>query len=538
MTDNHASETQRIQATRQTVARRTVLQVTGGTALAAFLAACSGAGGTSLPSAGTTTNPAHSDHVGGTLAIGFGGNGTSFSLDPADGFRLYEALSALYSYLAILGPGQKPVPDLATSWETNATADEWTFHLRPNVKFHDGRPVTGADVKYSLARNLDPKVGSAALTVLSPYMTADGITTPDAATVVIKLKAPQVDLPTLLTSYQLAIIPEGSASTIAKSGIGSGPFKLASFAGSGTTTVVANPDYYLGRPQLDEIKFIQVSDSTARVNALISGDVDLLYADPVSAADATRLQANSNITVWSNPSADWSTLVMNCEHEPFTDVRVRQAFKAVVDEKQVLTQMMNGRGSVAGNVPVGLTDQFRADVTSSQDIGKAKELLAAAGYPDGLDITLDTSTVDPTFMPMVLTFQQQAKAAGIRVKIEQHDPNLYWDNVWLKNTFYASQWGDRPAPVLLNLVFRSGGPQAEGRWKSPEFDALLDKAAAATDEKTRLDYYAQAQRLLASESGNIIPVLKDVINAGKTHVRNYPGGIVGRPNYHTLAVEG
>lgn len=542
MTDNPSSELHRLTTASRGVARRTVLQAAGGTALTAFLTACAGSSGgsSSSTSASTAPKPVLSDRVGGSLSIGFGGNGNAaaFSLDPVDSARLFEALSALYSYLVILGPGQKPVPDLATDWEHNATADEWSFRLRPNVKFHDGRPVTSADVKYSLARNLDPQVGSGALSVLSPYMTADGITTPDATTVVIKLKVPQVDFPTLLTAYQLAIIPKESGPTIAKSGIGCGPFKLASFTGSGTTTVVANHDYYHGRPQLDEINFVQISDSSARVNALISGEVDLLYSDDISAADSTRLQTNSDITVWAVPSGNWSTLVMNCKHEPFTDVRVRQAFKAVVDEKQMLTQMMNGRGSIAGNVPVGLTDQYRANISSSHDVAKAKELLTAAGYPEGLDITLDTATVDPTFMPMVLTFQQQAKEAGIRVKIAQHDPDLYWDKVWLNNTFYASQWGDRPASVVLNLVFRSGAPQAEGRWESPDLDGLLDQAAAATDEKTRLDLYAQAERLIASESGNIIPVLRDALYAGSTKVRNYPGGIVGRPNYHTLAVEG
>ena len=539
MTDERGLETQRIPAKRQAVGRRTVLQVAGGTALAAFLAACTTQGGSPAPSGGTQTEPVASDHVGGSLSIGFAGNGdaANFSLDPVNSARLFEALSALYSYLVVLGPGQKPVPDLATDWEQNATADEWTFRIRPNVKFHDGRPVTSEDVKYSLTRNLDPEVGSAALSVLSPYMRADGITTPDPTTVVIKLITPQFDLPTLLTAYQLAIIPKDSGSTIGDSGVGSGPFKVASFTGSGTTTVLANQDYYLGRPQLDEIKFIQISDSSARVNALISGDVDLLYSDGVSGADATRLQSNSNITVWATPSGSWSTLVMNCEHEPFTDVRVRQAFKTVVDEKQMLTQIANGKGRLAGNLPVDLSDQYRADVTSSRDIAKAKELLAAAGYPDGLDITLDTSTVDPTFQPMVLTFQQQAAAAGIRVTIQQHDPNLYWDKVWLHNTFYASSWGERPAALVLNLAFRGGAPQGEGRWNSPEFDALLNKAAATTDEKTRIDYYVQAQRLLASDSGNIIPIFLDSLNASSTQVRNFPGAIGGRPNYRTLAIE-
>lgn len=534
-------ETPQPLADRETVMRRTVLQVAGGGALAALLAACTTQKeGSSPVAAAFATDPVPSDHVGGSLSIGFAGNGdaSNFSLDPVNSARLYEALSAIYSYLAILGPGEKPVPDLATSWETNSTADEWTFHLRPDVAFHDGRPLTSADVKYSLARNLDPTVGSAALSVLSPFLDANGISTPDPVTVVFKLKAPQVEFPTLLTAYQLAIIPQDSGSTISTSGIGSGPFTVDSFTGSGNTTVRANQDYFGGRPQLDQIQFIQISDSTARVNALVSGDIDLLYSDAVTAADAKRLQNSSNVTVWASPSGSWTTLVMNCDLEPFTDVRVRQAFKLIVDEKQMLTSIFNGRGSVAGNVPIGLDDQYRADVTSTQDIAQAKELLTAAGYPDGLDITLDSSTVDPNFAPMVLTFQQQAKAAGVRVKIEQHDPDLYWDKVWLHNTFYASSWGDRPASVILNLAFRSGAPQGEGMWKSPEFDALLDKAAATTDEKTRIDYYTQAQRLMASESGNIIPVLQDTMYAGNTRVRNYPGGIVGRPNYHRLAVEG
>lgn len=519
--------------------RRRFLQLGSGLVGAAALAACGSGAGSSGPS--SSGAPVPSSRVGGRVRMAFGGDAgnSNISLDPGSPNRVYEALGALYGYLTQQGMDGQPMPDLAVKWSSNETADQWTFSLRQGVIFHNGQPFTSADVVYTFRRTLDPATGSGALGVLAPYLDPAGITAPDPATVVFTLKRPQADWPTMLYAYQLGIVPQNAGATIGTTGVGTGPFILTSFnRDGGQVSLRFNPNYWRGRPQLDGLDLILIPDASARTNALLAGQVELIYAGLVSVADAMRIKATSGLATWEVPSGYWNSLSMRCDAEPFTDVRVRQAFKAVVDEDQMLAQMVQGHGKPAGNNPVGLIDPYRlTQPTPKPDIAKAKQLLAAAGHPDGLSITLDTSTVAAEFSPLTQTFQQQAAAAGIRVTINQHDPKTYWNQFLTKGLFYTNLWGPRPAAQLLNEAFLSTSKRNESRWASPALDTLIGQAAASTDVTARTQLYHQAQQILVEESGSIIPIQVNVIRAGSAKLRNFPGRADGRPDYVTLATE-
>src|SRR5260370_997482 len=185
-------------------------------------------------------------------------------LNPATPLPAYEYLGALDNRLVRQAPDGTMQPDLALSWEPSADAKQWTFRLRKGVTFHDGSPFTSRDAAYTLAHILDPKVGSPQGGVLSSFITASRIRTPDPHTLVVPLNSPNAEFPSLLMNYNCYIIPHGSASTIGKRGIGTGPFKLKSFQPAATGVVEANPDYHEGRPNLDSITFIAISDVQAR----------------------------------------------------------------------------------------------------------------------------------------------------------------------------------------------------------------------------------------------------------------------------------
>lgn len=470
------------------------------------------------------------------MRIAFGSTSSgAFTLDPATSKRLYESLSALYGYLVTYGPKYDLVGDLATSWTPNADATQWTFKLREGVRFHNGKPFTADDVVYTIQRVLDPAVGSSALSLLKPVLDRDGVKALDDHTVVFQLKAPNSTFPGIFTAQQLAIIPAGSGDTIAKTGIGTGPFKLRDFPPGGTVVVERNDDYWRGKPKLDTISFVPIPDSAARINAQLAGEVDLLYSDSIGATDAKRLSQSPSIFVYSAPSGYWDSLVMNTTMKPFDDVRVRQAFKAVVDEEKMLATALQGNGSTASNNPVGPLDGARVASPHVRDVEKAKKLLRDAGYPNGIDVTLDTSSYNANYTPLALSFQQQAAEAGIRVEIKQHPADGYSAFAESKSPFYMEYWGPRQADILMNTIFRTGAGSNYSRWSSPEFDSLLDQIRATTDETKRKELYARAQELLASESGNIIPVFENVVRAGASTVRGFPGtNPEARPDYFTL----
>lgn len=174
------------------------------------------------------------------------GFGNASDVDPISKSRVFVVTEKVMNRLVRPGLDGKPAPDLALSWSANTTATEWTFKLREGVNFHNGKPFTAADVVYSLKRVQDPKLDSPARASIKMI---DKIEAVDAKTVKMTLGAPYADLPLVLTDYRLMMIPDGSGDTIKTTGIGTGPFKLEKFDAQGTTTLVANMNYFDG-PQV------------------------------------------------------------------------------------------------------------------------------------------------------------------------------------------------------------------------------------------------------------------------------------------------
>ncbi|MFE3572520.1 ABC transporter substrate-binding protein, partial [Bacillus subtilis] len=406
------------------------------------------------------------------------------------------------------------------------------------VGFHDGRRLTSSDIAYTLKRVLDPATGSAGASLLSPSLDPSGVTTPDPRTLRLELKAPNSNLAATLASYQFGIIADGSGSEIAKTGIGTGPFKLEKFPPGGTVVLSRSDSYWKGPALLEELHFTPIADAGARVNALLANQVDLLYSDSLAPADLARVQAASGCRVVRVPSGTWDVIVMNCAAAPFSDVRVRQAFKAVVDQQQMLDVVLSGHGRVAHTNPARYNFPLRASAPSIRNIPRAKQLLAEAGYPNGIDVTLDVAPYTPTFLPLAQAYQQQAAEAGIRITLRQHSADNYVAETFGKANLYLDYWGPRPAAQVLNEVFFTGSVSNESHWSNSEFDNLLNQARATTDPAGQKTLYAQAQRMLADDGGAIIPVFEDIGRAVRTNVVNFPGKNQpdARPDYHTLAL--
>lgn len=429
--------------------------------------------------------------------LSFGG---AESLDPLSPNRFYEVNDMIYSRLVRQDQAGQPSPELATAWTPNADATEWTLTLQPGVTFHDGSAFDAADVVYSLGRIEDPALESPVAAVLGFI---DRVEMIDPLTVKIVLETPHAGLPLLLLDYRVRMIPDGSGATIQENPIGSGPFKVESFDAEGTTTLVANDTYWEGRPKLDQVRFTAIPDSEARNQAMLSGQLDL---NTITRDQEAAYAGNQAFQVQSFPSGGWFGIVFRTDTPPYDNALVRRALRIAVDRQEMMTLMVGTDSGVVGcDTPVRSDDPFRANLDCPKDIDGAKALLAEAGYPDGIDVELVTSDLEPGMVRFAEVYQAQVAPAGIRVALKLAPADGYWDDVWMTAPVSMTSWGERPADQILNEAWRTGSSWNESYYANAAYDALLDKGRSTLDPVVARGFYVQAQELLFQEGGTFIP---------------------------------
>jgi peptide/nickel transport system substrate-binding protein len=426
------------------------------------------------------------------------GFGKDTNLDPITKGRLFQVIEKTMNRLVRNDLNGVPSPSLATSWSANPDASEWTFNLRKGVKFHDGSDFDAEDVKFSLMRvsaNKSPAAKGISM--------IESVEVVDSHTVKMKLSTSFADLPLNLTDYRLRMLPSGSEDTIAKTGIGTGPFMVDKFDAEGTTILKANPDYWEGAPGVAEVHIIAISDSQARVQALLSGQIDMLRV--IDYKQKPIFEGNSKFKHHVIPTGNWRGMVMRTDLEPFKDARVRKAVRMAVDRQALADLVTGGAAEVTCDHPVMKSDQYRADLSCPQDIEGAKKLLADAGYPDGIEFTVYPSSLEPTWTPIAEVVQQQVAAAGIKVNIQVVPSDGYWNDIWLKKPVAMTRWNQRPADQALNEIYHSSAKWNESLYKNAAFDSLLGMARKELDFEKRKAMYQAAQNVLWEESGTLIP---------------------------------
>lgn len=428
------------------------------------------------------------------------GSGAASSLDPISKGRVFQITEKIMSRLVRPDMDGRPSPDLAVSWSANADATEWTLELRGGVTFHDETTFGSEDVVYSLERVLDPEMDSPARSAIAMINKVEAV---DEDTVKLTLDNSFADLPLLLMDYRLRVIPEGSGDTIATTGIGTGPFRLVSFDAEGATKLEANMDYFEGPPGVAEMEIIGIADAQARLQALMGGQIDMETG--ITAQQSVMLSGLEKFTIQTIPTGDWRGLVFRTDVAPFDDPRVRLALRLAADRKEMVDLVMGGGAVISCDSPVGPRDQYRATLECPKDIERAKALLAEAGYPDGLDVELYVSTVEPTWPVLAEVYQSQAAAAGIRVTIVQVPSDGYWKDVWMQKDAVTTRWNERPADQALNEIYLSTAKWNESYYKDAEFDALLAKARQELSFDARHALYVKAQEHLWNTAGTLIP---------------------------------
>ncbi|QCU79663.1 ABC transporter substrate-binding protein (plasmid) [Citricoccus sp. SGAir0253] len=462
--------------------------------LGGFLTAC-GAGPAAVLSA-----PGGAPQRGGRLRVGLAGGGAADSLDAHSSVSTTDIARVinLYEPLLYRDENYDLQPLLAAQVTASDDARVWTVDLRRDVLFHDGRPVTGKDVAASFARITnpdDPKSGAAALAIL------DEVAVVDDYRVEFRLNSPSATFDDSLGQYTLGIVP---ADYDPARPVGTGPFKYRSFAPGRNSVFVRNDRYWReAEPYLDELEILNFSDDDALINALLSTQVDAIGQIPLTLLEV--IDADPRISILNAETGAWMPFTMRVDRPPFDDNRVRQAFRLVVDREQMIEQVLSGNGSLGNDMYSPFDPGYPKHLPQrEQDIARAKELLAAAGYPDGLTVELVTAPIQSGAVEAAQVFAQQAAAAGITVKIRQVDTTTFFGDGYLQWDFAQDFYYTRNYLPQVNASTLPTSPFNETHWDHPEFTALVKKATATLDEEERNALIAKAMQIEYEEGGYII----------------------------------
>ncbi len=432
-----------------------------------------------------------------------------------------------YDNLVLIQPDLSLKPMLATSWAANADLTSWTFELREGVKFHHGKDFKAEDVVHSFNRMLDPVLDSP----VRPTMEIiDEITVIDDYTVRFDLVSPSAFFADTLSEYQARMTPSDiDPERMVLEEFGTGPFKIKEHLPGERTVLVKNEDYWEeGRPYLDEVQLLLIPEPETRAEALKSGDVDMIFL--MQHQSAPGVEANEGTTVLQTATAGYLNLAMDIRVPPFDNKLVRKAIQAATDRELIRQAALLGNGSIAYDHPIPPNDpHFSSECAPPDyDIELAKSLLAEAGHPDGIDITLHTSTAGTGMVEMAVAFQEGAAAAGINVDIQQRPEDAYWADVWLQEAFVTVFWNGRPPDLALSIVYLSDASWNESKYMNPEFDALVAQARGQAELADRQETYGKIQCILVDDVPRIIPVfqpsingVRDDVRGGEPHPRNW-----------------
>jgi peptide/nickel transport system substrate-binding protein len=497
-----------------------VLLSTGG-----VLSACgSGDTGGTAAKSNTGGTTATSAKAGGSLRVGVSGGGAKDSIDAhllttdpdiARAFQLYEPL-------AIRNPAYELEMVLAEAIEADKP-DVFTVRLREGVTFHDGKPVTADDVLFSLNRIVDPKspkTGAASLGSID----FKRLKKLDDRTVRITLKSPDVGFPDDLGQYFNTIVPTGYDP---KNPVGSGPFKFQSFSPGERSVFVKNPDYWGEPAKLDEVVIIDFADDTARVNALLGGQVDAISNLP--AAQIAQVKANKALNVLISETGAWQPFTMRVDAAPFDDVKVRQAMRLIVDRKQMIAQALSGQGREGNDLYAPFDAAYASDLPQrAQDLEQAKSLLKSAGQSD-LRVELVTSPVYQGLVEAAQVFAQQAKGAGVTVKVRKVDSGTFYGDNYLKWPFAQDFWFTRTYLGQVAQGSLKSSPFNETHWDDPDFVKLIGAARAELDEAKRTELLQQAQQIEYDRGGYIVWSFSNQVDAHSAKVAGFQPAKSGAP---------
>ncbi len=455
---------------------------------------------------------------GGRLRAGLSGANTSDSWDGrthSDLFMIASAMGTVFDCLTENAADGSLRGELAESWEASADAKTWTFNLRQGVTFHNGKDFGTDDVIASLQMHTAEDSKSAAKPIVAAIQEMKKMNDHQVQFV---LAAGNADFPYLLSDYHILMYPADDIPGAIANGIGTGAYKAETLDPGVRMVASRYADSYKGDEvgYFDEIEYIAINDNTARMNALMTGQVDAI--NRIDFKTEALLRANPAVRIQDVTGNQHYTFPMLTDVEPFNDVNVRRALKYGINRQEMVDKILLGHGQVGNDTPIGRANPYYAEMEQLEyDPDKAKFHLQQSGLTS---IDIDLSASNAAFEGAVdaaQLYQASAKAAGININVVQEPADGYWSNVWLKKPFCACYWSGRATEDwMFSTAYEAGVPWNDSQWDegdSARFQELLLSARAELDPAKRAEQYGEMQQILRDDGGVIVPMFANYVQA-------------------------
>lgn len=448
----------------------------------------------------------------------------------------YNITRQVCQFLTRTGHDNVTRPMLTSGWDASDDLRTWTFTLRPDVKWHNGRDFSVDDVMWNLNHLLNPATGSSALGLMKSYLLkevekdgkkttelwdANAIEKVNEHVFRLNLKTAQLAVPEHLFHYTNHMLDPEEGGTFGVGSNGTGPFQLADAVVGEKAVLKARDDYWGEGPYLDAVEFIDLGEDPATaIAALQSRQVDGLYQTDTNQLDV--LERMAHVKIYEATTAATAVARMKVDQKPFDDPRVRMALKLAIDPAWVLTIAHRGRGTPGEHHHVSpIHPEYAALPRMARDVAKAKRLLAEAGHPRGLDLEISCRNAPGWELEAVQAMVEQWREADIRVAINNMPSSAYWD-IWDKVPFGFTEWSHRPlGTMVLSLAYRSGVPWNESGYANPEFDALLTEAEGLVDIEARREVMAKLEQILQDDGPIVQPLWRARFAAYDERVRGF-----------------
>lgn len=458
---------------------------------------------------------------GGTLQIG--ADASPSGLDPhvATAFASFIVTGQIYEGLTEIDERLRPRPALAESWTVSQDGLTYTFKIRSGVTFHDGKPLTAGDIAFSINRVRDPKTGSP---IASRINLIKDVRATSPTQLVVELSQPFA--PMLIELASIAVMSEDyvkAGNDMQRKPMGTGPFAFKEWVPDTYILLERHPRYWRqGRPYLDALRYNIVPDAATRQVGLASGTYQFLpNIDP---SLAVTLRNTPNVKLITTQDLAYSLIGMNVSRKPFDNPRVREALNYALNRQQIVQAVYFGNGTPAG--PLGLrtwaspTSAFPCYNTNP---ARARELLAQAGYPNGVDFGMIVIGSNKTVVDAAQVVQQQLAQAGFRAKVEVLEQGKFiqeWRNSNF-DTFASINGGNADPDGYLFRTFSTGGSTNVFKFSNPTVDRLLNQGRTTVNEEARRPIYARLQVELACQGPIAHLVYGTLFSAARENVQGF-----------------
>lgn len=446
-------------------------------------------------------------------------------------------LRQVAEYLTLTDENNITHPYLLENWEASEDLETWTLNLRQGIQFNNGDEFNADDVIFTMNEWLNEDVGSSMLGLVGDYLSASNIERVDDYTIKLHLNRAEIAVPEHLFHYPALVLNHRTfEGDFIKAPHGTGPYLLEDYGELERVLLKRRDDYWqMGSdgeplPYLDEMEFIDLgSDMAAWIGAIRSGDVDMFELGDQGGADVFEaLKDAPNIIQAGITTGQARVLRMRVDLDPWTDNNVRMALKLCQNREKILNLAYFGEGAEGQDFHVypGHPEYCERPVPEYNP-EQARQLLADAGYPDGLDVEIAVGSGWPDVVSYAEVLKEDAAAAGINITINTMPNSQYWEQ-WTEVGLGITPWTHRPlGTMVLNLAYvadENGDPVAwnESRWVDEEFSNLLSEANRTLDVEKRREIFCDLEQIQWERGSIGIAFWRNVWQVYRDNVKNVP----------------